>query len=670
MRPRTIGRLTLGMIGVLLMLSGAQVRAEPDPAPDPLGEEVFFEDISSVYAASKYEQPLSDAPSLVTIVTAEEIEQFGYRTLADILDSVRGFYTTDDRNYGYAGIRGFGRPGDYNTRILLMLNGQRLNDNVYDSAVIGHDFVVEVGSIRRVEIVRGPGSSLYGANAFFAVVNVITMDGRDMKGLRTDLEFGSHGGYRPSVSYGDRFQNGLEFFATASVLDMDGARLYYPEFDDPGTNNGITEGTDYEVAGNYAATLSWRDFWFQTAYQSREKGIPTGSYDTVFNDTRNRTIDRTHYINVGIDHTFDNSLSLSSHIEYGRYEYEGDYVYDWADPGDPPDLVVNHDYTLGRWWGAGIQVADNVGRRNRIVGGFDYRGSIDQLQQNYDLASYLNDSRHNDSWGVFVQDELQIHPRLTANLGVRYDHYDSFGGTTNPRLALLFSPVPDATIKLLYGTAFRPPNAYELYYHDDLTLQKPGLDLEPEQIDTYELGVEKQFSNQLRGTASVYYYEITDLIDQFLDPADGLLVFRNLADVNARGVEMELEGKWFAHLNGRISYSIQHAEDGSTGARLSNSPEHLAKLNLLSPLFSGKAFVGVEARFTGNRLSLAGERVGSDVVTNLTVGSRKLIGGLSASASIFNVFDRKYGDVASPEFRQTVILQDGRGFWVRLGYVF
>src|SRR5439155_19421348 len=110
-------------------------------------EMILFQELPSVFGASKYEQKPGEAPASVSIVTADEIQKYGYRTLVDILGSVRGLFTTYDRNYTYAGVRGFDRPGDYDTRILLLLDGHRVNDNVYDQASIGTESIVDVNAI-------------------------------------------------------------------------------------------------------------------------------------------------------------------------------------------------------------------------------------------------------------------------------------------------------------------------------------------------------------------------------------------------------------------------------------------------------------------------------------------------------------------------------------------
>src|SRR6185295_4844201 len=116
------------------------------------------------------------------IVTADEIKKFGHRTLAEVLRSVRGIYVTYDRNYANFGIRGFDRPGDFNTRVLLLVDGHRMNDNLYDSALLGSEATLDLDLIDRVEVIRGPSSSIYGNSAFFGVINIITRRGGQIDG--------------------------------------------------------------------------------------------------------------------------------------------------------------------------------------------------------------------------------------------------------------------------------------------------------------------------------------------------------------------------------------------------------------------------------------------------------------------------------------------------------
>src|SRR6266581_1091798 len=183
-------------VGFLIFMVGERNDCMGQQSTSDLSE-VSLEELGNiqVYSASKHLQSSGDAPSSVTVISADEIQKQGYRTLADILRTVRSFYVTYDRIYSSLGVRGFARPGDFNTRILLLVDGHRLNDNIFDEAMIGTEFPVDVDLIQRIEIVRGPVSSLYGSNALFAVINIITKRAEDVNGLDLSSELASFNTY-------------------------------------------------------------------------------------------------------------------------------------------------------------------------------------------------------------------------------------------------------------------------------------------------------------------------------------------------------------------------------------------------------------------------------------------------------------------------------------------
>jgi outer membrane receptor for ferrienterochelin and colicins len=204
-------RIGCFVLGICLAIPA---RAQP-PSADGLTalslEELLKVDVERVFSASRFVQDASRAPASVTVITAEDVRRFGYRTLAEALRSVPGFYTTYDRNYTYLGVRGFGRPGDYNGRVLLLVDGHRSNDVVYDQAMIGSEFTIDLSIVERIEVIRGPSSSLYGSSAFFGVVNVITRRGRDYRGAEVELEGGTLSTGKVRVSAGTRTDSGMEF---------------------------------------------------------------------------------------------------------------------------------------------------------------------------------------------------------------------------------------------------------------------------------------------------------------------------------------------------------------------------------------------------------------------------------------------------------------------------
>ncbi len=630
------------------------------------GEEmILFQELPSVFGASKYEQKPGEAPASISIVTADEIQRYGYRTLSEILRSVRGFFTTYDRNYSYIGARGFDRPGDYDTHVLLLLDGHRVNDNVYDQASVGTEEIIDVDAIDRVEVIRGPSSSLYGTDAFFAVINVITRSGRDLNGRQIAVAGGSYSTGEARAAYGARFDNGVETYLSGSYYDSGGQNLFYPEFDSPATNNGCARHADGDTFDRLFGKVSFGNYRVEAGYSDRDKQIPTASFGTLFNDSRARTIDQRAFLDLKYDRALTQSSRLVGTASYDGYWYKGDYPY--ATGG------LSKDYGYGRWWTGEMQSITTLRGRHKLIGGAEIRYNGQQDQGFYDTnpyALYLDDKRRSSIWALYVQDEFRPRHDLILNVGVRHDSYDTFGGTTNPRLGVIYSVRDATTLKFLFGQAFRAPNVYELYYEDGGVSQKANPDLQPETIRTYEIALEHGFGDRLRSVASVYHYGINDLITIGTDPADGLAVFRNVDRVKSNGVEVELEGAFTRRLEGRVSYALQRSEDVSSGQELTNSPRHLAKANLTSPLLSDRLLLSAEAQYMSRRQTLAGEPTGGFTVLNVNLLTRNWKKGPSVSLGIFNLFDRRYGDPGSAEHLQEVIPQDGRSYRVQVRYEF
>jgi len=679
-RPRCLARRVLvgAAIGFLCIFGPTDgSAAEESPAALAFNDltKMSIEDLMnvSVYSASRYEQKATEAPSSVSVVTADEIRKYGYRTLADILKSLRSFYVTYDRNYNYIGVRGFAPPGDFNTRLLLLVDGHRINDGIYDTAAVGTEFILDVDLIDRVEVIRGPSSSLYGSNAFFGVINVITRRGNDLKGIEVSGEAASFGTFKGRATYGNRLGNGLEVLLSGTAFRSEGQNLFFPEFNDPATNNGIAEKRDGDTFQSLFSTFAYRGFTFQAAYISREKTIPTGSYGTVFNDPRNRTVDDRYYADLKYDGSFDEKTNFSSRVFYDWYGYRGDYVFsDNAINPVSPFQFVNKDDTRNAWWGVEAKLTRKMLETHRLTVGVEYRDYFRQDQRNFDetpFAIRLDDKRTTTVWAIYLQDEFEIAKGLILNAGVRHDQYSTFGGTTSPRVALIYNPRPKTTLKLLYGKAFRAPNVFETFYTDGGVTQKANPALRPEKIETIEGVIEQSVGNHLRFLAAGYSYRITDLITQNTDPVDALLVYRNGTPVHARGVETELNGRWGNGLEGRASYTYQETTD-ELDQRLVNSPRHLAKLNLIVPLLAEKVFAGGESQYVGKRTSLQGDIARAYYVANLTLYGRNLVAGLDGSAGVYNLFDYRYGDPTGNKLPEDILPQDGRSFRAKLTYRF
>ena len=627
-------------------------------------EQLLQVEVQSVFGASKFLQKITDAPAAVTVVTANEIERFGWRTLADVLRNVRGFYVTNDRTYAYLGARGFLRPGDFTTRILLLVDGHRINDNVYDQAQIEEDFQVDLRDVEQIEVIRGPSSSLYGSSAFFGVINVVTKSapagGHERE---ASLDGGSLGRRLGRIRLGHAFANGMSASLSASAQRTDGNHsLYFPEYDAADTNFGRAIGLDGMTRTNLFGRLAAGHLVVKAGFNSRDRAFPTGAYETAFNDGRPAVIDR-HFISDAIwDHAFG-AWKTRVRGAYDHYTFEGRYPY--AENGAVRQYI---DAGTGDWFTGELQLSRSLGAHN-VTGGTEYRDNIRQDQFSYYSApreEVWTDRQDSDTLALFVQDEWRVHPKLLLNAGLRYDRYIQFNDPIKPRFAAIFHPHEETAIKFVYGEAFRAPNVFESFYIIP-GQWKMRPDLRAENIRTTEAIVEHYAGRRLRLAGSAFLYHVDDLVNFTSDDADGMFLFANMDSAKATGLEGEVEAKWPDGSQLRVSYTYSRAR-GADGSTLSNSPAHLAQAAGSLHLF-GQTFVSLDAQFMGDRLSRSGERVARYVQPNLTLSSR-VASRLHAALTIANMTGTRYADPVSDDYRQQTVPQDGRTVRAQLSWTF
>ena len=635
-------------------------------------ERIMNTEVTTVTGASKYRQELTDAPASVSIVTSDDIRKVGYRTLAEILNSVGGFYITYNRGYSFVGLRGFSPLGDYGTRLLVLIDGHRLNDAVYEQGPIGSDFPVDIDLIDRIEVIRGPGSSLYGTNAFLAVINVITFSGKDLKGGELSASGGSFSTWTGRATGGGKLSNGVDLLFSGSYRDNAGRqRLSFPEY--TASNNGVAQGLDGENSLDILTKIAWKDFSLLLLHQNRDKTVPTASFYSIFNDPGEKTSDR-HTL-AGL--TFSRNgewATVNARLTYNHYEYRGDYPLNYAGV-----RTLNRDSTVSEWIGSDLYASKTCGN-HLLTLGMEHRWQFTEQQRNNDITPtvnmVLNDNHQNVIQGYYLQDEYHILGNLILNTGVRFDHYDNFGGMTNPRAALIWKPQSSTVLRLSYGEAFRAPNAYEQYYNGDQLGIKANTHLKPEKVHTLELGWDQFIGNNLKTTATAYYSRINNLLEQTSDPVDGMTVFKNQNQVELKGLELQTEGKWENGFSGRLSYCFQESNTEGSTQTLANSPGSLIKASLTAPLPAKKSFATIETLYSGSRLNTAGDKIAGAAIVNLTLLNRELLKGLDLSASIYNLFDTSYAVPVGTEQTNSLsealrsIQQDAITFRIKATYRF
>lgn len=678
MNLRSIYYLILGIPIFLLQTSAfAEDNFSDSDLFSDTEESQLFQNIPSVYSASKYEQKVTKAPASISVVTADEIKKYGYRTFSDILSSLKGFYSTNNRNYGSAGARGVGIPLDFNTRLLLLIDGHRFNDNIFDSFDISEGFPIDIDIIERVEVVRGPASSLYGTNAFFGVINVITRRGRDQNGVNVTASYGSFDNYKTRISYGNRFNSGVEMFLSGTFIDNQGNKRLNNESinsllhnthqqqlrDNTAINNNATVHNNKTQNKKLIGTITYGNFTLQGLYTKNNRDIPAITFGPTVSKLSviEKGMDESTFVELKYDRTFTNQLNLQSRLSYNNYRYNGIYPHIINNETPSPFIIKNQDKFRGQWWRGELQATQILFADHKVTIGSEFQHNFQQSQLNFDLQTHIKSDRNSYRGAFFIQDEYTLNEKISLNAGVRFDHFSTFGGTVNPRAGLIYSPWIDTSVKLLYGTAFRAPSQFELNYLD---ISQRAEKLRPEKLQTLELILEKYLTQQTRAELNLFHTQIRDLI-AFTENPDGFLENRNLGDAESIGAEVQLETNYSTGYQGRISYSIQETKDRKTHKRLTNSPTHMVKLNLIAPLWPDKVFVGFETQYMSSRKSPTGNKVSDHVISNLTLFNQNWIKGLELSAGAYNLFDEHYFDPGSQARTQKDIEQFGLTFRLR-----
>lgn len=653
------------LAGIILILPRLAVAA-PDPGSVDLTD-LSVEQLLNVHVikASRLGSSVAHAPTSISILTGEDIRTFGWRTLADALNSLRGIFLSNDRNYTYLGIRGFARSGDYNSRVLLMIDGQRMNENVYDGGYIAQEFMLDMELIERIEYVPGSGSSIYGANAFLGMINVITKTGKGIDGALASGQIESFDTYKGRISYGKTLENGADLVFSASHYDRAGVdNLYFPGYDTPETNNGIAQNLDTEKADRLFGKIAYQNWTLSGGYVSRGKQVPTASYDAIFNDPQYFTNDKQFFTNLKYLKALDTNSSVSAKGFFQGYDYYADQP-----TGTENARVINYDEASGRWFGGEIQLTTTAFDIHKLIAGLEYQYDQRQRLINYDkdpYFSYVAGHRNGHRLELFVQDDIKLDTNWIFSAGLRLDYHHMLKNLQlNPRLGLIWTASDNLSAKLLYSSTFRAPNAWERDYNAFGIIPNPKM--HEEQIKSYEATVEWRSNDNLRLLGSLFFNDISNLLQAApTGDIDGNYAVMNVGKYHAYGAEFESEKRW---RNGRLfkaSYTYSWLEDHNADETWSNdSPQNLLKLHFAEPLFDDRLRLGIESIFVDQRKTYWGTSARAYELINLNLSSDKLIPKTDISFGVYNVFDSHY-EMLGPDQRANVLKMNGREFRLKV----
>ena len=633
---------------VLVCLGFVGTRASADEPASATVEgihditEMSLDDLlgADVDVASKIPQTYRETPGVITVITREEIMDSGARDIEDVLALVPGFSLgLDVEGVTDLGVRGnWGHEG----KVLMLIDGQQMNENLYSSNQLGNHYPVD--QIQRIEIIRGPGSAIYGGYAELAVINIITRGADDLKGGSVYLSSGrmkdAFGYNNLSVAVGD--SAGPVKFSLSGFL-------------------GKGHRSDATFTDFYGDTYSLKDHSADPAYVNL--GAQMGRLSARFiydhfgaNERDALAQNETHAVEqkfIGLygelkyDAKINDKLVVTPKINYTRQ-----LPWRVLDPGSP----VLYDKTAERITG-GASASYTIKKGLNVLGGAEVyldhaflnqpatAGGTQTQFGTEDSVSYQNEA-------VYVQG-LWNNPTVNVTVGARYEHHSQFGNSFVPRIALT-KIVEPFHFKLLYSNAFRAPG------FEDINLAPAGLPVEPERTNDAEAEVGYAIGTHQFVTLNAFYVRINKAIVYFVDPVTLVEGYQNFSRTGTIGAELDYKFRYaWGYFDANYSFYSAHGDNqvplyavaGQPNALL-GMPTHKVTLHggfkLWKNLRLGPSVIVTAGQYAkvlpGDGMGVGTDgSLGTTVLANLFLNYTDLgVKGLEAGIGVYNLFDDKF----------------------------
>jgi len=629
--------------------------------------------LREIAAASRFAESIEDAPSSVSIIDGQELRAFGYPTIAESLRGVRGFYLSNDHAYVSAGIRGLGEPNDYGNRLLVLSDGQSLNDNLLNSSYIGSDGRVDLHDVSRIEVVRGPGSLLYGTGALSGVINLVPRAKDEPNSVHVQ-----GGTYDDAVVHGRagfhyNFTPRAGVMASVSGARSDGRDLAV-ELKNPGGGPVVqtAQNVDYFRSIGTAGRAWVGDLTAQWSYHTRAQYIPVGVAGTPVNDSRTFYHDARFMSEVRYEPKLSDVVSLMARAHVNRYDFKSEFA------NEPRPAPTNPEDYHGTWMGAEARVAITPfgeSRKLRIVAGGELQAHTQaDINGSSGGVSYVSVHAPYNFGAGYALVESSPNAWFRFSAGARLDIYSNIGAIVVPRLALIFKPATGSTLKVMGGRAFRAPSIYERFYTDGSTQvagedPKRGLTLGPETIYQGEVEFSQRFKEDWVALIAAQVSYVQGIINTIPDGQipDVTRYANSPSPALAAGGDIELRREWRQGwmVSGTYGYQrTQYLDSGSPNPRLINAPEHLASLRGVIPLVSDLASLGVRTTYEApRRISLeTNDLTRAALVADLTLSGNVKKFGVAYVIGMYNVFDSRFAYPVAETSASRTLLQNGRTF--------
>jgi outer membrane receptor protein involved in Fe transport len=604
----------------------------------------------TVVGASKREQSLGTVASAVTVLTADHLRRFGYRTLAEALRGAAGIYVVDDRAVERIGVRGVQLLGDANTRMLVLIDGTPLNEPWSQFVDASTALPVSLDDVARIEVIRGPVSSIYGTNAFFGIINIVTLESDKAARAYGRTSVDSFGTFDGNAAFNTGTVN-RQVRGTFSFKQRLGESLTYADL--PAATDQTSADGATALFGSFA--VNFDRLFFQARAYDRVRELPGAPFDSAIGSDQNTNQDRHLLAELGYTRDVNERISVAGRVYGNRYTFHNELLR----PAGPFSTDAE-----AIWYGGEVRVlADLLEQKNllAITTGASYEATTTESTASTRPVPITTDF---SIAGAYLETISEPMPWLAATVGARFDRNSEFTNELSPRAALFLRHGDAYGLKFLYASGFRNPSILEAYYDDDARFS-PALDLDmrtqlrPETIRAYEVVAYGRPFTGAKLRLSAWEWRLDNLLKrfEFFDPVvnELRLRYQNSGPLVSRGVEVEstyrdLSGR-AAFVNASVAFTgrncldsdgfdnlLLDADKGNCDAR-QNAPVVVAQVGVSSQLLAKLFHLSGEVLYIAERGTQdpdveVPEYIGVNVAAyapdvrgfDITVGARNLAG--------------------------------------------
>ena len=631
-----------------------------------------------VVGAAKREQSLGNVASAVTVISADRIRRFGYRTIGEAVAAVAGTYLVDTRLNYAIGIRGLQIPGDFNTRVLVLVDGASVNEVWGAFAGVGFDAIVSIDEVSRIEVIRGPVSSVYGTNAFFGIINIVTRGAADSPRLwgRTGVH-----GIQGTVAAAGFAVGGLDrqLRGAVSVMDRFGESvLALPDGGDSQRDADGSRAFTAGVVGSYDGTFG------QIRASRFNRQSPFAPYDvfTGLGGTPYDQVNRHLLLEGGHTHAITKRLTLGGRAYTNLYKFT-----DAAPPADPTLEATLETTGTSQTFGGELRGRYEIAGPLAVTAGTELSHNRTRSTAFESISPdtlIANTPKKFTLAGLYTELDGQPLPWLGFTGGLRADIHSQLQDNLSPRAALFLSKPERYGAKLLYAEGFRNPSGFEAFFEDGSDFKADPDALRAETIRSFE-AVAWAKSSGLATRVSAFYWDARDIIEARDAPDDpGLQQHQNTTRYVSRGVELEASYRnsqgWYGFAGGAIAQVGTDTMGELVFGEVTNAPLLTAGAGVSTPKLGNLAHVSLEGTVIGNRPTrpavdgTPSPESPTWLGLNLTVYAPN-IRGFDVTAGARNLRGKRDQLPAPPDYDRsdpaTVIPRvpgEGREIYVKVGY--